>query len=91
MNNLEAIFSITDAKKNIGSIRDIDKDNAELEQKIHINLKRRTALAIKISKALSITMNKVRSVVEDRSFATFDNIADQIVLRVADSINQSKI
>ena len=50
MNNLEAIFSITDAKKNIGSIRDIDKDNAELEQKIHINLKRRTALAIKISK-----------------------------------------
>ena len=47
MNNLEAIFSITDDKKNIGSIRDIDKDNAELEQKIHINLKRRTALAIK--------------------------------------------
>ena len=90
MNNLEAIYNISDAKKNVGTIRDIDKDNADLELKIQINLKRRTALSIKISKALCISMDRVRTLVGDRSGATFDNIADQIVIKVADFIYQSK-
>ena len=57
MNKPDAIYNIGEAKKNVGHIRDIDKENSDLEQKISINLKRRTALSIKISKSLFTYMD----------------------------------
>ena len=36
-------------------------------------------------------MDQVRTVVEDRSGATFENISDQNVIQIAEYINQSKI
>ena len=88
MNKLELIYNINEARKNICSIRDIDQEIRELEQKTNINLKRRT-FSIKISKALSITTEKVKFLIDDKTGNIFDDIADQIVLKVADSINQS--
>ena len=90
-NKHELIFQLGEAKKSIKIIRDTHHENRDLESKIKLNLKKNTALVIRISKSLSITTDKVRECVSDHSGKTFDTITDEIVLKVADTISKNKI
>ena len=55
MSRLGHIYNISEAKKSVATIRDIQQENLEFEQKIRLNIKKSTAISIIVLKLLSIS------------------------------------